>query len=74
MDRKLWTEEAEETVRHVFQLFIEDVYDDPRDLDAAEVKRLEDAGKFLGVDIWDRDIFGRVTYREYARLREISNG
>lgn len=78
MDRSLWTDEVEETIRFIFFTHLQEVFDDPYDVDAEEVGKLERAGKFLGVHIWDRDqmasIYQAPTQIEWDRLRAIRDG
>lgn len=75
MDRSLWTDEVDETLRLIFAMHLQEVFDDPYDVDVGEVGKLERAGGFLGVDVWDRDqlaiIYQAPTQIEWDRLRAI---
>lgn len=67
-----------ETLRFVFAQHVAEVYDDPSDMDATAVQELVEAGRFLGIDIWDRTQLDAISYRrtsdyEYERLQKIAH-
>jgi hypothetical protein len=74
----LFTDEVRDTLRFVVAVHIHEVYDDPSiiDYDAKEVRKLEKAAAFLGVDFWDtgqiQEICGsRVVQSSLDRVRKI---
>lgn len=73
----LYTEQVRDTLRSVLMMYVGELHDDPYDATIELMHKLEDAGRFLGVDIWDRNLiyqlgFYKPTDCGYEQLRKIA--
>jgi hypothetical protein len=79
MITSLFTESVQKTLREVWAYYVGEVFDDASDMDAERIKELIEAGKFLGLDFWDRstiEILGNYCPTDYGydRVKKIFEG